>query len=162
MNPEPLLLDYFLDTPIKDVELPKKDVTIRVRENYQYTRQDCVDIYKAFPKQVYQLRKSLDIYYPNLKNSPLEIDLLNTQIFSTKITGISFDIVHHRNGNYVVSAHLHNYTFDELLKARLEKREELYEHLNKATNTTDEVTFWLLEISDIETTIKNMYKQQKH
>ena len=156
MNPEPLLLEYFLDTPIKAVELPKKDVTVRVRENYQYTRQDCVDIYKAFPKQVYQLRKSLDIYYPNLKNSPLEIDLLNTQIFSTKITGISFDIVHRRNGNYVVSAHLHNYTFDELLKARLEKREELYEHLNKATNTTDEVTFWLLRYRDWETDRKSV------
>ena len=162
MNPEPLLLDYFLDTSIKAVELPKKDVTIRVRENYQYTRQDCVDIYKAFPKQVYQLRKSLDIYYPNLKNSPLEIDLLNTQIFSTEITCISFDIIHQRNGNYKVSAHLHNYAFDDLLKERLVKREEMYELLNNDTNTTDEVTFWLLEISDIETTIKNMYKQQKH
>ena len=162
MNPEPLLLDYFLDTPIKDVELPKKDVTIRVRENYQYTRQDCVDIYKAFPKQVYQLRKSLDEYYPNLKNSPIEIDLLNTQIFSTEITCITFDIIHYRSGKYEVSAHLHNFAFDDLLKERLVKREEMYEHLNNDNNTTHEVTFWLLEISDMETTIKNMYKQQKH
>ena len=51
MNLEPLFLDYFLDTSIKSVELPKKDVTVRLDENYQFTRQDCVDIYKAFPKK---------------------------------------------------------------------------------------------------------------
>ena len=161
MNLEPLFLEYFLDTSIKAVELPKKDVTVRLDENYQFTRHDCVDIYKAFPKQVYQLRKSLDIYYPNHKKSPLEIDLLNTQIFSTKITCISFDIFH-RNGKYEVSVHLHNYTFDELLKTRLEKREDLYEHLNKATNTTYEVNFWLIEIAILENSILHLYEQQKH
>lgn len=160
MNPEPVFLDYLLDTSIKAVELPKKDVTIRLDANYQFTRQDCVDIYKAFPQQVHQLRKSLNTYYPDYK-SPLEIDLLDTQILSTKISGITFNIIH-RKDKFEVSTYLHDYTFDTLLKTRLEKREDLYDLLNKATNTTYDVTFWLTEIANLENSILHLYKQQKH
>ena len=158
MNPEPIFLDFILDTPIKAEDLRKRDVTVILDRDYQFRRPDCVDIYREFCLQVEQLRELLTTHYRDYKTPMDLIDLLDTKVLATEVTGLTFCVTH-VEGKYSASTTLHDHTVETLLKTRLEQREDLYELLKKDTNTRSEVRFYLTEVEKIDRSILHLHQQ---